>query len=278
MKHLFSSIPFKTVYYSDALKDEFSGVGERRKMTIDENFRYLHPNVLWQAARFFVYRIAVTPAAFLYSYLHLHLRIVGRRKLRTCRRRGFFIYGNHTQIPGDGFMPNVLTFPQDLYLIVNPDNIAAPGTKNLMMMLGTLPIPTEFSGFRPFGQALRHHLEHGRAIMVYPEAHIWPFYTGIRPFTGVSFRYPVQYDVPSFAFTVTYRRTKLGRPAVTAYVDGPFWGRGETEKKRQQNLHDQVYAAMCARACTPQNIEFIRYLPRTSEKDFPDRDGAAAHC
>lgn len=258
--------PGDTVYYADPLKDEFSGVGARRSVTVDAAYPYIRRSWLWRAARFFVYRIAVTPFAFLYSHFKLHLRIEGAEKLKSYRKSGYFLYGNHTQIPGDGFMPNVLTFPQDIYMIVNPDNVALPGTRNLMMMLGTLPTPTELSGFLPFGEALQTRLQQGCAVMVYPEAHIWPYYTGIRPFGSVSFRYPVKFGVPSFSFTVTYRKTHRGKPAVVAYVDGPFYPQGETEKKRRQNLRDQVYQAMCSRASCPENQAFITYLPQEERK------------
>ena len=44
----------------------------------------------------------------------------------------------------------MITFPKDAYVIVNPDNIAARGTKNLIMMMGALPTPTTLGGFKGF--------------------------------------------------------------------------------------------------------------------------------
>lgn len=35
---------------------------------------------------------------------------------------------------------------------------------------------------RSFLDAIRTRIEEGSFIMVYPEAHIWPYYTGIRDF------------------------------------------------------------------------------------------------
>ncbi len=261
MKRIFNTQQNETpvVYYDDPLLDEFSGVGERAKVRVDASFPYIRSSPLWRLARFFVYRVIMRPVAYLYCKGKLHLRIEGKEKLLPYCKQGYFLYGNHTQIPGDGYMPNVLAFPKDVYMIVNPDNIAFPGTKNLMMMLGTLPIPTEISGFSAFDAALRTRLFEGGCIMVYPEAHIWPYCTFIRPFSAVSFRYPVKYNVPAFSFTVTYRRTKGGRPAVVAYVDGPFWGTGDCPKAKQQDLHRQVYSAMCARADTPENVAFVNY-------------------
>ena len=43
------------------------------------------------------------------------------------------------------------------------------------------------------------------------------------------------------------------------FVDGPFFGEGDTRKMRQQNLRGKLLAAMKKRAETPENHAFIRY-------------------
>lgn len=71
---------------------------------------------------------------------------------------------------------------------------------------------------------MEKRLKQRRVICIYPEAHIWPYYTGIRPFTEASFRYPVRYDTPVYAFTNVYKKRKhLFTPKITTYVDGPFY-------------------------------------------------------
>lgn len=72
--------------------------------------------------------------------------------------------------------------------------------------------------------------------MIYPEAHIWPFYTGIRPFPDTSFRYPVQQKLPVFCLTNTYqRRGKSHIPQIVTYLDGPFYPDAELPAKLQKN-------------------------------------------
>lgn len=259
----------RTYFFEDPVNDEFSGVGKRRKITVGKDFRYLPRNVFWRIARFFVYRVIMTPFAYLFCHLQFRMKVIGKEKLRPYRKTGYFLYGNHTQIPGDGFIHNVLTFPTDAYVVVNPDNIAVRGTKNLMMMLGTLPTPTDFSGFKNFTKAIETRIEQGHAVVIYPEAHIWPYYTGIRPFPMTSFHYPISCDAPTFCFTVTYRRSKHGRARIVTYVDGPFTGEGETARAKQRDLHQKVYETMCMRAAIPENYAFHDYIPKEKSEETP---------
>ncbi len=248
-----------TVYYRDPLNDEFSGI-TRPPIPVGRDFPFLREGRLYRLGKFFVYRVLATPVAFLYLKLKFGLKIEGREKLRAYRDTGYFLFGNHTQAPGDGLLAAMLPFPKEIQVLVHPDNIALKGTRTVMMMLGALPIPNELSGFAGFQEAIRYHLVKKRCVVVFPEAHIWPYATCIRPFPAVSFRYPVQYDAPSFCFTVTYRRGRFtGKPRMVATIDGPFFGRGEKLKDRQQDLRDQIFDTMTRRAGDPENVAFVRY-------------------
>ncbi len=252
----------KTVYYSDELHDDFAGVGTRPKVEVGEDFPYVRKNIFYNIAAFIVYRIFVTPFAFLFCKIKFGMKIFGKNKIKPFKKSGLYLYGNHTQIPADGFIPNVITFPQTAHVIVNPDNIAAKGTKNIMMMLGALPTPTTLRGFASFEKAINARLSQDRAIVIYPEAHIWPYYTGIRPFPSTSFRYPARDGRPIFTFTVTYRKSKHGKPRIIAYIDGPFESSNENVRVREKELREAAYNAMCARAYTQENHAFIEYIKK----------------
>lgn len=256
----------KIIYYTDELNDDFAGVGERRKIEIDEHYPYIRKNIFYKAAKFIVYRVFVTPFAFLFCKAKFGMKIVGKEKYKPFKKDGSYLYGNHTQIPGDGFIPNVITFPQTTHIIVNPDNVALKGTQNIMMMLGALPTPTTLRGFASFEKALAEHISQNRAIVIYPEAHIWPYYTGIRPFPSTSFRYPAKDKKPVFAFTVTYRCSKRGRPRIVVYVDGPFQSDKESVREREKELREMVYCAMCERANTSENYAFTEYRKKEEDK------------
>lgn len=87
-------------------------------------------------------------------------------------------------------------------------------------------------------------------LFIYPEAHVWPAYTKIRPFAQTAFRFPVVNQVPGFAMTTTYQgRRWTGQPKLVVYLDGPFVAPADLKPKSQQAwLHDQVLSQMKKRA------------------------------
>ena len=101
------------------------------------------------------------------------------------------------------------------------------------------------------------------AITIYPEAHIWPYYTKIRPFKSVSFKYPVELDKPVFCMTNTYqKRGKNGdKVKIVSYIDGPFYADKSIQNLKQQKeeLRNRVYECMVERS-KKSNIEVITYV------------------
>ena len=138
----------------------------------------------------------------------------------------------------------------------------------LWCVCGALPLPDDRGAMKHFLEALTWHTDCGDCIMIYPEAHIWPFYTGIRPFPDTSFRYPVQQKLPVFCLTNTYqRRGKSHIPQIVTYLDGPFYPDAELPAKLQKTqLRDQVYEAMGKRAKN-SNMEMIRYIKKDTDRE-----------
>ncbi len=253
------------IEYSNEQEDDFAGIS-RERIRVGADFPYLHRSRLWNVAAFVVYRIIMTPFAFLYCKLRFGLRIVNRKALREVGGQGCFLYSNHTLMAGDAFIPNLVSFPRRTYVVVNADNLSARGTKNWVQMSGALPIPTELSGMRAFLEAVETRIEQGHCVQIYPEAHIWPYYTGIRNFSASSFRYPVRLNAPVFCTTTTFQRRRIGKtPRVTVYVDGPFYPNSELHpRQREKDLRDRVYATMCERA-QKSSYEAVKYVKKEEQ-------------
>ena len=230
---------------------------------IDESYRYIDPRPGWKAARFIAYRLFAMPAAFLYCKLALHARFENRQVLRKAGKTGCFVYGNHTQQVGDPFLPNLALFPKSVYMIVHPNNVSMPVLGKITPYLGALPLPSNIKAMRSFLDAIRTRIEEGSFIVVYPEAHIWPYYTGIRDFPATSMKYPVELDVPSFTLTTTYHRRRFGRkPRTVTYLDGPFYpDHSLPPRARAQALRDEIYKTMVRRS-QESDYEYIRYVKK----------------
>lgn len=254
--------PVKTVYYTDERTDEFADDNIVPKV-IDENYCYVNDRMWWKVLRFISYRLVAMPIAYLYCKIALHSTFRNRSVLKQAKGKGCFVYGNHTQQIGDPFIPNLALFPRSVYVIVHPNNVSMPVLGRITPYLGALPLPSNLKAMRHFREAIRTRIQQNNVIVVYPEAHIWPFYTGIRDFPATSMKYPVELDVPSFAMTTTYRKRRFGKkPRTVTYLDGPFYpDRNLPPRARAQALRDQIYGAMVARS-RESDCEYIRYIKK----------------
>ncbi len=257
----------KIIYYTDEANDEFS-LADITPKHIGADYVYEHASRGKKFTRFFWYRIVATPIAFIYTKTKFRHKTVGRERLRAYRKTGYFLYGNHTQDIGDAFMPPMMTFPAENYVIVHPNNVSMPILGKLTPSLGALPLPDDMAAYRNFVRAVEHKIATGKKVVIYPEAHIWPYYTGIRPFSDASFSYPVKTNAPVFCFTNTYQKRKIGKkPKIVTYVDGPFFADNNLDRSaRKKDLRDKVYAAMCERARL-STVEKIKYVKKEEQSE-----------
>ena len=127
-------------------------------------------------------------------------------------------------------------------------------------MIGVLPIPPKNSQMKEFIMAVNQRYKEKNAIITYPEAHVWPYYTKIRPFPTTAFKFAIENNAPVFCTTTTYQKRKEGKkPKITIFVDGPFFVDEKLNKKEnQEKLHSCVYNKMQERSAN-SNYEYIEY-------------------
>lgn len=196
----------------------------------------------------------------IYCRAVLHMRIFGREKLRA-QEGGFFLYGNHTQLIGDVVMPALCAFPKRIYTVASPANYGIPVIGKILPYLGALPTVPSVSGIRELSRAMSLRLEQGHPIVIYPEAHVWEYYTDIRPFPDTSFKFPVKWEKPSYCMTVTYRKSRIfHRPRMNVYIDGPFYPEGNTPKEQTRSLHRAISETMQSRTRLSDS-NYILYRP-----------------
>ncbi len=137
--------------------------------------------------------------------------------------------------------------------------------RNIVQMLGAIPLANTIDGTRQFLAAMHRRLERGQAVTIYPEAHIWPYYNGIRPFPDTSFSYPVRERLPAVAAAVVYRQRKLLRalpPRITVVVSDPFYPDAALPpRSARRDLHKKVYTFLCDTVSERNSYAHIEYLP-----------------
>ena len=249
------------IYYDNELEDEFSKAVISPKK-IDGNYHY-EGGVFHKAGRVFWYHLLAKPLALLFLKLKFGHKIVNRKCLKQIKNIGFFLYGNHTNAIADALIPTFVAHPVSTYVIVHPNNVSMPILGKITPSLGALPLPDDKEAAKHFYTTILHKIERGRCITIYPEAHIWPYYTKIREFKDSSLRYPVQFSVPAFCFTNTYQKRKRGKtPKIVTYVDGPFYPDNKLPPLEQRkDLHRKIINTMRQRSKN-SNVELIQYIKK----------------
>lgn len=248
----------EVIYYKDELNDEFSTAKIEAKK-IDKNYKYEH-SFLWEACSYLLQNIFSMPIKIGYSKIKFRLKYIGREKLKKYKNTGYFIYANHTQPFADTFIPSVANYPKRNFLIVNPANVSIKYAGHIIEMLGAIPTPDDKTAAKNFLQTIEKRIKQKYSVTIYPEAHIWPYYTKIRPFKDVSFKYPVELNVPVFSLTNTYQSYGKNKIKIVSYIDGPFFAKNELNKKeKQKDLRNIVYETMQERSKN-SNVEYIKYV------------------
>ncbi len=252
----------KIIYYEDELNDEFAGDNIITKK-IDGKYRYIIDNISGRIGHIFWYRIVAMPLAFLYLKIYFHHKTVNKEVLKKANKKGYFMYGNHTHFLADAIIPTIVNAPVDVSVIVHPNNVSMPVLGRITPNLGALPLPDDIKATKNFIRAIERRIRENKCVMIYPEAHIWPYYTDIRPFKDLSFRYPVKCKVPVFCLTNTYQKRKFSkRPKMVTYLDGPFYpDENLSDKEKKQQLRNLVYNKMKERAQN-SNVCLIKYVKK----------------
>ena len=126
-------------------------------------------------------------------------------------------------------------------------------------MLGNLPLPDTPEHTKMFIDAIEYHYKRGCAITIFPEAHIWPYSTRIRPFGSASFTYPAALNAPVVAACVTYENRKVFRflpPRVVIHISTPIYPNPDLAlPERAIDLQKSVYNYMIAQLLPPERLK-----------------------
>ncbi len=248
----------KEIKYYKTYEDDFIKT-KNQTYTLKNNYKWINTNIFYKILSFIIY-IPFLIFSIIYCKLILHITYKNKKILK--KHKTFFIYANHTQPVADAFSPALALFPKKPYIIVSPSNLGIPIIGKLLPYLGALPIPNNIHQMKKFIESINTHIKNN-PIIIYPEAHVWPYNTFIREFPNTSFEFPIINNVPSFTMTTTYQKIKEGqKPKITIYFDGPFYSDNkETKKEKIKNLHDKIYNSMVKNS-NYSNYNYIKYEKR----------------
>lgn len=267
----------RTIYYDDPLNDDFAGTNINTQ-NIGQEFPFLPASRLWRIVSWFLYYIIAIPIVFFYSLFIGGYRVRNQKALRKLRKTGYFMYLNHTHFT-DAFLPALASFPKRSFVITGPDAVSIKKIRGLVQMLGAIPIPSSRPAMNAFLRAVQQRVEAGYCVGIFPEAHIWPYCSFIRPYKATSFRYPAMWEKPVVAVCVTYQKRKglfawVKHPRRTIYISEPFYPEpGMSVKDAQKYLHEKAYAFMKETSERYSDYIYVDYVQRTYEDAEPEKAG-----
>lgn len=244
----------KIYYYDDFDSDVVKS--KNQEYILKENYKWIHKNVFYKIWSYTLYVIFFI-FSFIYAKLILRVSIKNRNVLKG--KSSYYLYINHTQEMGDAFVPPIITRYKRPYFIVNKANLGIPILGKLLPALGAIVIPDGIHDMLKFRKALKYYGEK-HPIVVYPEAHVWPYYTKIRPFNTSSFQFAVEDEKEVYCATTTYQKSNFfKRPKIVIYVDGPFicdenLSKKENIKKLEKLVHDKM-----TYRSKNSNVEYVTY-------------------
>lgn len=198
-------------------------------------------------------------------------KFYGREKLKKARDKGYVIYANHTNPFHDVFGP-ALAANRRIFTIISPVNLLVPGIGKYLPLIGGLPLGKSKEEKAAFNEAVDKRLAQKNCLVIYPEAHVWPFATNIRKFPAGdrSFKYATRNNLPIFTMTTTYHKRKDKKrgdlPRMDIYIDGPFCpDPKKSEDENRAMLAEKAYESM-QKMSKHSSYEYFKYIKKNKEK------------
>ncbi len=195
----------------------------------------------------------------------------GREKLKQARGKGYLIYANHTNPFHDVFGPAIAA-NRRIFTIISPVNLLVPGMGKILPLIGGMPLGKSKEEKAAFHTAIDKRLKQKNAVVIYPEAHVWPFYTGIKKFPAGdrSFVYATRNNLPIFTMTTTYHKRKNKKrgdlPRMDIYIDGPFWPDPKlSDDENRAKLAKEAYDSLVKNS-KHSTYDYIKYIKKSEKK------------
>lgn len=231
------------------MKDDFQKTKTYYSVKVDENYKYISKNLFFKIVSFCLYYFFAFPVLSLLNFFVFGCIVKGRKKLRAIKKQGFIIYANHTSIKDSWLAPICVAPLKRVYIVSNKDAVQIPFVSFLTKALGVLPVADTVGGLKNMKKSISTLLKKKKAIMIFPEAHIWHYYTKLRPFPLTSFKFASQNNVPVVPVAVCYKQKrilgKLRKPKMIAYVGDIIYPNANySEKENAKFFQQSVYQSI----------------------------------
>lgn len=265
----------KVIYWSDEKNDDFDEVGLSRP-GVPKDYNYIRKNWLLNVFFGFLYHAVAKPILGIYC-LFAGIRWKNKKYLKELNGQGAFFYSNHTAIT-DVFKLQSLVFffNRRINILGYSDTLSLPKFVTFLARgLGYLPVPLkgDLNNLVKLTEACDYYVKKKQYVLIYPEAHIWPYYTKIRDFSPASFTYPAKSFAPVVPIVTTWRKPLIGKkPKQTIYFGHPIFPKeGIPYPENRLYMHEECLKAMKEISEKIPQYEYIKYIKKENVENNEDK-------
>ncbi len=263
----------RVFYYTSEEDDPIQTKEQERKekVILPDGYEFIPKNPLVRLYSATLFRLFWLFGQW-YERHYWQAKFYGRKKLKKAKKTGYVIYANHTNPFHDVFGPGIAA-DRRIFTIISPVNLKLPGIGKFLPMIGGIPLGTNDVEKKAMNEAVDKRLvKQKKCLVIYPEAHVWPYYTGIKKFPAGdrSFKYAARNNLPIFTMTTTYHKRhdkKHGDlPRMDIYLDGPFYPDPKlSEGKNRAKLAQEAYESM-VKWSKKSDYDYFKYVKRRESK------------
>ncbi|MBR3175793.1 hypothetical protein IKF26_00055 [Candidatus Saccharibacteria bacterium] len=261
------------VFYYESEEDDPIQTDEQEKKVevgLPEGYKFIPKNIFVRMYSSILYRMFKIFGQY-YERGYWQAKFYGREKLKKAKGKGYVIYANHTNPFHDVFGPAIAA-DRRIFTIISPVNLLVPGIGKFLPLIGGLPLGKTKEEKQAFNEAVDKRLAQKNCLVIYPEAHVWPYATKVRKFPAgdKSFKYATRNNLPIFTMTTTYHKRKDRKrgdlPRMDIYIDGPFYLDAKlSEEENRVKLAKEAYESM-VKWSKKNSYEYFEYIKKMKSK------------
>lgn len=258
------------IYWHDELHDDFDQILSKRP-PLEPGYKFIRSN---RVANFFgnilYYGIAL-PILGAFSYL-TGMKVKGRKNLKAIKKTGAFIYSNHVSVPDVYKFASPVCGGKRVNILGYTDSLSVPVLRSVVKQLGFLPLPLgqDPENKAALVDAMDYYVnKKHQIVLIYPEAHIWPYYTQIRNFKVQTMKYPAIINAPVVPAVTTWRKVWWSkRPKQTVKIGTVIMPKTElSQEENIQYLYNETLSQMKELAESEKQYEYIKYIYKPKDQN-----------
>ena len=205
-----------------------------RHKLVDEKYKYIRKNPFYILGAGILRFLALLVLP-LWLKPYTHYKIVGRQNLQGLRKKGVVIISNHVHATDSPLVATrIFGWGRKVRIVTLSENMDIPVAGDLIRALGGLPIGDTVGGMKKFRQTIDKLLRNKKPVLFFPEAALWPYYRGIRPFHKGAFMFSAKNNAPILPIISTFTTRKNGKQKMIVNILPPIYPQGRSAVELQE--------------------------------------------